>query len=321
MRVDLDLLPILNTLLVERSVSRTAARLNLTQPAISYALAKLRDQLGDPLLVKSGNKMKPTPRALALELPLREALAALETAVSNTADFDPSRAKGELRFGVEEYAGYVILPHLIKRFMRDAPNMKVLVYRIGMAREEVIEAAHAFDFVFSRLAHTPVPFERDVVLVDTTVLVGAKAHPIFDAPITLDRYLQYPHMVPTWQHSIPKTFIDQYLENKGRKRSVRLGLPPGMHMTLTGMLDDILTAIPGRFGLLFADSTATRIAPMPIPIPPLEVSMVWHNKYRNDGQHRWMREVVKSVCAEIAALPIPGLDQLQATQSKSRKRR
>ncbi|MBL8514655.1 MAG: LysR family transcriptional regulator [Betaproteobacteria bacterium] len=304
MRVDLELLRILDTLLAERSVSRTAARLNLTQPAISYALAKLRDQLGDPLLVKSGNTMKPTDRAMAMAAPLRDALALIERVVADSAEFDPATAQGEILIGAEEYSAFVIMPRLLRRLVARAPGIQFHVHRIGMTREEVVEAAHRYEFAFTRLTRMPRPFNRDEVMVDTTLLVANARHPIFDAPITLERFLAYPHVVPTGQQTVVPTFIDEFLNERGLERKMRLAAPPGTHMTLVGSIPDVIATIPGRFARQWTRPTGTKVGELPFPAPPMHVSIVWHEKYVHSARHMWLRETVMSVCREIAMEPL-----------------
>lgn len=303
MRVELHLLPILDTLLTERSVSRTAARLHLTQPAISYALAKLRSQIGDPLLVKSGNRMLPTERALALAGPLRAALAQIESCVSSSAQFDPPSTEGEVHFGVGDYSAYVVMPRVLDVLLREAPKLKICLHRIGAGIAEVVEAAQAFDMCFSRSPKVPPALGSEVLFDDIEVLVARKNHPIFDHPIDMAAYLKYPHLAATSQHGIRPSGADDILEAKGLVRPIRVALPEGMHLTLTGLLGDAISTIPARFAAMFSGTTGTRMAKLPFESPKISVSLVWHRRHDQSALHKWLRGIVCDVGKQIAAEP------------------
>src|SRR5882672_6931135 len=125
--LNLNLLPVLDALLAERSVSRAGTRLGLSQPAVSNALAQLRELLGDPLLVRKGAGMAPTERALALAGPLRAALLALEQGLEPAATFDPAKTERDFTIMTNDFVAFAMLPRLLPRLEREAPGVRLQV--------------------------------------------------------------------------------------------------------------------------------------------------------------------------------------------------
>ena len=128
---DLNLLRVLDALLRERNVSRAAERLSLSQPAVSNALNRLRDLLDDPLLVRVGRSMQPTPRALALEVPIRDVLQRIEESLSADAPFDPASSRQRFRIAVTDYVELILMPRLLKLLAERAPGVQIDIQHLS----------------------------------------------------------------------------------------------------------------------------------------------------------------------------------------------
>lgn len=127
---DLNLLRVLDALLRERNVSRAAERLALSQPAVSNALNRLRELLDDPLLVRAGRAMQPTPRALALEAPIRAALRQIEQSLGDGEGFDPGRSRQRFTVAVTDYVELICMPALMRRLSERAPGISIAIQHL-----------------------------------------------------------------------------------------------------------------------------------------------------------------------------------------------
>ncbi len=188
-RIDLNLLVILDALLSEQHVTRAAERLHLSQPAVSHALARLRDLLGDPLLVRAGASLVPTPQALELMAPLAEALAQVQSLLApNT--FDPATARRTFRLAMSDYGAAIVLPGLIRTLRREAPGIDLQISHAsregmleGVLNGDIDVAAGVFPEMPNELRSTPLFEEHYVCLVDRNSL------PADGACSTLPTYL------------------------------------------------------------------------------------------------------------------------------------
>jgi len=286
-RIDLNLLVILDALLEERHVSRAAERLAMTQPAVSHALNRLRELLGDPLLVRSGNQMQLTRRAFELAGPLREVLGGVRRLVLGDA-FDPASAELELRLGMSDYGTWVVLPGLLPVLRREAPGIHLEVRqasRLDMAEQvasgELDGALGVFPLLPEGLRVQRLFEERFVCLCASQTL-GTSAR------LNLDDYLAAPHLRVALQQS-PAEEIDSHLEKLGRRRQVAATVPhfsvapsllAGTDMVLTiaaRMLPDDLD----RFGLASFEP--------PLKLAPFDFVQIWSDATDDDPARRWLR--------------------------------
>ncbi|MDY7073962.1 HTH-type transcriptional regulator YidZ [Pseudomonas hunanensis] len=157
---DLNLLRVFDMLLREQNVSRAAERLALTQPTVSNALARLRDQLGDPLLVRVGRRMRPTPRALALEGPIRAALQQIEQTLGTGDGFEPQRSHRQLRIALTDFVEQLCMPPLLARLQLLAPNLRIDVVHLAPNLPAEALDRGDLDLVLGRFDEVPARFTR-----------------------------------------------------------------------------------------------------------------------------------------------------------------
>ncbi|MBL8518574.1 MAG: LysR family transcriptional regulator [Betaproteobacteria bacterium] len=291
-RPDLNLLRLLDTLIRERSVSRTAARLNVTQPAVSFALSKLRHQLGDPLLVRTRDGMQPTERALALAAPVREALDALERALGSHLSFDPATAVQPIKIAAADYAGIVLLPGLLNRLLAAAPNMQQTLQRINGSAIEAALAAQECDLVFSTAIPHDRRLEHSLLFSDPLVVVTRPNHPGIGARLTLKKYLALPHVLTAPAEQRVDTAVDDALLKLGLHRRIAMVLPQSRFVNVLNADSDFVGTISVRVARVIQRSQQVALHKPPAKLPPSRLFLLWHRKFQNDARHRWLREQV-----------------------------
>lgn len=285
--MDVNLLVALDALLQERSVTRAAARMAVSQPAMSQTLRRLRAQLEDPLLVRAGGQMVPTPRAEALAGPLRQALDGLQAVVSAAPDFDPSTAQRRFTVATTDYGAALWIPHLAAALAQEAPGIDLRVVamddRLGEAlqRGEADVAVGVLPVGLPGLQVAPV-FEEDFRAV---VRAG---HPLLDAPDRLDAYCAAGHVL-VGLRGRGRGAVDRALERIGRARRVALRVPYFLTAPLAVAHSDLVLTAPARAVALFEAYYAIVAFDPPVALRPFTLQMGWHARYERDPASRWLR--------------------------------
>ncbi|WP_248730682.1 LysR family transcriptional regulator [Pseudomonas sp. MWU13-2517] len=296
-RIDLNLLVILDALLSEQHVTRAAERLHLSQPAVSHALARLRDLLGDPLLVRQGGGLVPTARALELAAPLAEALAQVQALLAPNR-FDPASAKRRFRVAMSDYSAAIFLPQLTRVLRRDAPGVDLQIIQAsregmvdGVLNGDIDLAAGVFPDLPAELCTTPLFEEHYTCLVDRSSLPQSG---VLDLPT----YLARPHVLLEMRGSgTPE--IERALSAIRQRRHVAISLPHwGVAPQLIQGTDLILT-VSSR-GLLNIDHRYLLTVPPPFHIPSFAFELAWHTRRGGDSGLQWLIGQVQGVLSEGA---------------------
>lgn len=294
-RLDLNLLVTLDALLAEHNVTRAAARLHLSQPSVSVQLARLRDIFGDPLLLPGPRGVRPTARADELRAPLRQALDALEQAVSPSKPFDPAQASHTWRIAASDYSeSTIVLPALAGlRSAAPATRLAVLDLRpVALARQA---EQGDIDLAFHISAGAPPNLHRRSVFTERYVLAGRHGHPRLKRRPTLAQFCKLDHMIVSPDGGGFHGVTDTALAALGMKRRVALSVP---HFLLLGSAlasTDLVAMIPSR--LVRGNDTLQVVEP-PLEVPGFEMLMLWHERVHRDPAHQWLREhIAKSIFA------------------------
>lgn len=280
---DLNLLVILQAILAEGSISRAALRLNLTQPAVSQALARARDLFGDPLLVRNGAGMSPTPRAVALAPDLTLALAGVARLFA-PAGFDPASARREFTLSASDMGELLVLPSLVAQVLDKAPGCSVTI--------RSVEAQPPGEAVDLAVIGGKVPegaFDSHALYDESFVLLAHPAHPLLKGALTPARFAAQPQalVVPRGSgHSGP---VDASLADLGLARRIVLRLTSFASLSQVLATSDLVAAVPSRFAALPEVQAKCASRPLPFASPQVTLRLVWHRRYQADPGHRWLR--------------------------------
>ncbi|WP_407071376.1 LysR substrate-binding domain-containing protein [Pseudomonas paralactis] len=294
-RIDLNLLVVLDALLSEHHVTRAAERLHLSQPAVSHALARLRDMLGDPLLVRQGGALVPTARALELAAPLAQALGQVQALLAPNR-FDPASAKRRFRVAMSDYSAAILLPGLVRILRNEAPGIDLQI--IQASREGMVDgvlngdldlAAGVFPDMPAELRTTALFEEHYTCLVDRHSLAPGG---VLDLPT----YLSRPHVLLEMRGSgTPE--IERALSAIRERRHVAISLPHwGVAPQLIKGTDLILT-VSSR-GLLNIDHQQLLTVPPPFHIPSFAFELAWHMRRGGDAGLQWLIARVGGVLSD-----------------------
>jgi DNA-binding transcriptional LysR family regulator len=295
--LDLNLLKALDALLAEGSVTRAAQRLNLTQPAVSGMLARLRERFDDPLFVRGQHGIVPTPRALQLADPLRRLLAEAGAMLSPPV-FDPAHAAMTLSLAATDYAQQVMVLPFLARLRGVAPAIRVAVRDEGTATMAAFEKGD-LDLALMTPQSTPPGLHARPLFDETYVVAMRAGHPdAGGAGLSLDRFCALDHALVSLAGGGFRGGTDEALAAVGRQRRVVVSV--GSFLVLAELLrsSDLIAVVPRRLAQGVAGLVMTR---PPVAVPGFAKVMAWHERTHHDPAHRWLRERLVS-----AALP-PGL--------------
>lgn len=288
-RLDLNLLVTLDVLLSEHNVTRAAERLNFSQPSVSVHLAKLRDVLGDPLLLPGPRGMRPTARAEALREPLRQALDALEHAVAPPSPFDPAEANHTWRVAAADYAESTIVLPALAGLRSAAPGTRLAVLEMVPSRIARQAERAEIDLAFHTSEGAPEALHRRVLFKERYVLVGRAGHPRLKRRPTLAQFCALEHVIVSTDGGGFRGITDDVLAEAGLSRRVVLSVPHFLFLMSVLANSDLVAMLPAR---LVRDTGALRVVEPPVEVPGYEMAMLWHERSHRDPAHQWLREYI-----------------------------
>lgn len=308
--LDLNLLRVFDAVMAEGSLTRAAQNLAMTQPAVSHAVRRLREALGDELFVRAAHGVRPTPQAERIWPQVRSALAALRQALA-PADFDPRRDAVQLRLAMADATAAMLAPPLVAEIERSRAlaNLRVLPVTTRDPRRlvDVGEADLAVGFfpeaVTAIVAQGPDAALRHARLYTTRyVCVMRRGHPLATLPLSLDAYCAAHHLLVSFSGR-PHGYVDQALSELGRQRRIVLTVNQFFTAGRVVAHSNLLTVLPEGFvdATGYCDELLTR--ELPLVLAPVHVEMIWHLRHDNDPAHRWLRALVQAVADAAAAQP------------------
>jgi DNA-binding transcriptional LysR family regulator len=291
--IDLGLLATLQALVEERSISRAAERMFLSQPAMSRALDRLQQIFGDELLVRAKQGYEPTHRALHLYAELQHLLPKLDSLMRGDR-FDPAMATDNFRIAATDFAASVLFPALVARLARQAPStsLEILPWDDGVFRR--LEA-NALDLALW-VNNAPAEFRTEVLFSDKFMCLVREGHPVGRKAFTLERYLAYPHALVTLAHQ-RQGVIDKALEDKGIERRVQLKIPYFASAAWVIEGSDMILTVPALLAKRLVKISRTRMLAPPIELSEFRYIQVWHPRLDSDPAHQWLRRTMAKVSA------------------------
>jgi DNA-binding transcriptional LysR family regulator len=290
--MDLNLLLSLHALIEEASVSRAAARVGITQPAMSRALGRLREHLGDAILVRTGRGMRLTPRAASLAVSLRALLTELDALVGARPSFDPASARRTFEVATADYGAAVLLPPLLDRLARVAPGVGVRIHPVPEDLAPALEAGRFDVAVIPRRDDAPgMIWTR--LFAERFVCLARRGHPRIGRRLSLDVFCELGHVVvaPTGR---PGSAVDELLARRGRARRIAAQVPSFLVAPLLVAGSDLIVTTPARIADRFGE-LGLSTHPPPIEVPGFTIAVGWHERFRAEPGHAWFRGVVADV--------------------------
>ncbi|HEY1927631.1 MAG TPA: LysR family transcriptional regulator [Caulobacteraceae bacterium] len=291
-RFDLNLLVVFDAVLRERSVTRAAERLCLSQPAVSHALNRLRQLLDDRLFVRGPAGMEPTPRAVQLAVVLQRTLEDLRNAVQPVG-FDPATSQRTFRIAVNNYAAAVVAPGLVRACRNAAPGVRLSIRPSGsMDLEGALERGE-LDLAVSARSLGSSRITSHTIFMDDYVALTRRDHPGVAGPLTLDAFARLPRVTVS-SSGDDTSFVDKALAAAGLRQDVVADAP---YLSLVVLLatSDMVALLARRFAEAVAVKPAMMVSDLLFPTPAVPCVISWRRHLEDDPAHVWLRRMIAEV--------------------------
>jgi DNA-binding transcriptional LysR family regulator len=303
MGFDLNLLEPLDALLETHSVTEAARRLGVSQPTMSGMLARLRDQIRDPLLVRVGRHMELTPRAADMAQEVRQALLQVTRLTQPLIDFDPATTRRTFRIMASEYGLFLVLPSIFRATETIAPHIRFETVLIDQPAASVysgaIDLCLTGDILGQVTGDMASVVHTQTLIDDRFVGIVDAAHPLKGA-VTLDQLLAYPHVATQFPGS-PWTVEDIGMSGMSDRHPPRVRVASFLALGRLVAGTQSIGVIPGQLARLVVTDTGLRTIALPASFATIAVRQLWHARHDQDPAHRWLRALVAEACADLHA--------------------
>ena len=294
--IDIRLLSVFDEIYKTRSVTAAALALNLGQPAVSIALSRLRQQLGDPLFVRTSSGMEPTPFGEGLVRPVRTVLDALDLVLGHRNEFDPATSQRTFRICMTDISQLVLLPRLWKTLRVSAPGIHIEIFPLSKDTAQLLETGEA-DLAMGLMPQLEAGFYQQLLFRQSFVCMVGADHPRITDQLSLAQFEAEDHVVVSSSGSAPLV-LDREIARLGIKRRIALQIPNFLGAAFVVEHTDHIITIPKRLGDVLQGRGAFRIFPVPFALPDYEVKQHWHERYHRDPGSRWLRGVISGLLSE-----------------------
>ncbi len=296
--LDLNLLRVFDAVARERHVTRAAERLNLSQPAVSNALSRLRAALGDELFLRRPGGVEPTELAQSLAGPVAEALDRLRDTLAARAPFDPATSDRVFAIGLSEYAEAVLAPPLLARMAREAPGCMLAIAHADRTNwQRLLEGGEA-SLAVGVLPEPPALFTRLRLLPEGFCTLMRPGHPLAEGELTLDRFAGVPHLLHSPNGSRDGA-LDAVMREAGHPR--RLGAVVAHLAAVPEILQrtDMVITLSARLACQMALAHRLVLRDPPVAVEHMRLSLVFHRRFEADAGHAWLRRLILGVARDV----------------------
>ena len=308
--LDTYLLRVFCLLVTERRVSRTAFKMNQSQPALSAALRRLRDIIGDPLLVREKGGMVPTERAIGLLAHAKGALAEIDCMVNAPDSFDPQVSRSEFHIGAPDYLAPVFIGGVVERMRREAPGARLNLHSLDASFDfERSLAEGDLDMVIGNWPEPPDRMHLSVLLEDQIVCLVAATHPLARKGLTMDDYVRARHVVPMPYSINQRGVIDTTLATLRIQRDESVAVQSFSAAPYLLQNTDLIFTTSRHFAEFYCRLLPLAILEAPLEFPPMRFYQLWHERNRHSPSHRWLRRLLTECGNQLASTePLPQPD-------------
>lgn len=295
-KLDLNLLLVFNQLMIERRVSTVAESLGVSQPAVSNALRRLRQLLGDELFLRTARGMEPTPFAEQLAEPIAYSLDTINNALSQKHVFDPDKGERNFTIGMTDIGEIYLMPRLLAQLQKLAPRVTLSTARHGDIKEEMEKGK--VDLAVGLLPALQGGFFRQRLFRQRYVCLLRARHPLANQKkLSLEDFRAAQHLLVIAAQT-GHSDLDKLFERKGIVRQVQLAVP---HFVAIGHIlqaSDLIATVPERLAQRLEQPFELRSVPHPVNLPEHSIDLFWHAKLHRDPANQWLRRIVFKLFAE-----------------------
>jgi LysR family transcriptional regulator, nod-box dependent transcriptional activator len=289
---DLNLLVIFDAIYKEKNLTRAGQRLNLSQPAISHALNRLRGAFDDPLFIRHGYCMEPTPLTEELKENIKKVLALTERTLEDRGSFDPYRSTRTFYIGIQDYPMMAVLPRLVKPLQEEAPNIKIRTFHLNIEERKTALEDGKLDMVIGIKQDFGSSIFQQYLFKDREVCILREDHPLADSEISLEQYLDA-EFIGLSVSDIKQARIDRKLSEMGYKRDIKLTVENEIAIPQIVSQSNYLANVAELIAGEFLPWLPIKALPLPIEIDSFDINQYWHVRYQKDPGHTWLRQTIK----------------------------
>jgi DNA-binding transcriptional LysR family regulator len=300
---DMNLLRVLDALLEDPSTVRAGQRLGLSQPAVSAALGRLRKALGDDLFFRRGKALEPTQYALNLKDDLQKILERVENLIKEPDAFDPTTSDVSFRISGSDFFAELLMPRLAERLQVLAPKLRV--HLVDLVPDSYVETLDRYEVDLAIVPHASLPdwVEGRPVFRSSFSVIARKDHPRLKREglsggdvVPIDLFCDVGHVLFSPEGN-SRAMGDEALAKVGRERRVIMTMPifSGVYRAVAG--SDLIALLPTALANHVADAAGLRVYRAPMPVPTVQLCMIWHRRYSASASHSWLREHVAALLA------------------------
>ncbi|WP_412049146.1 LysR family transcriptional regulator [Hoeflea sp. Naph1] len=302
---DLNLMRVLDALLREGSTVRAGQRIGLSQPAVSAALGRLRLVLGDELFLRRGQGLEATDYARSIEIPLREALDNIEALFARPKQFDPMVATTDFKISGSDFFAELLMPRLADQVFKRAPGIRVQL--LDLVPDNYVETLERYEVDIALIPDRPVPdwVEKQPVFWSNFSVIARQRHPRLKLAglkpgdmIPIDLFCDLGHILFSPEGKL-RAMGDKALDGIGRERRVVMTMPVFSGVYRSVSESDLIALLPHQLARWIAPKVGLSIYQAPIPITPVQLTMVWHKRSTAAPDHRWLRELIAEALAPL----------------------
>jgi len=302
--LDLNLLRVFDAVARERHVTRAAAALHLSQPAVSNALARLRAAHNDELFLRRPGGVEPTALALSLAQPVAEVLDRLQQMLAAQAPFDPAASTRVFPIALSEYAESVLAPPLLGVMAREAPHALLAIRHADRTNAEALLERGEAELAVAVLPEPTALYTRVRLLPEAFLTLVRPGHPLAEGAMTLARFAAFPHLLHSPNGSRDGA-LDGPMTEAGHPRRIgavvaHLGVVPDILCQT-----DLVMTLSARLAQRMAQTNGLVLRPCPVAIRHTRLSMIFHRRFEADAGHAWLRQMLLTVARAVG--PVPGV--------------
>ena len=287
--IDLNLFVVFDTIYAEGGITRASRRLNLSQPAVSHALGRMREMFGDALFTRQGHAMIPTPLARRLIEPIRQSLQGLEVTLSKVDRFDPGSATKRFVIGMRDAQESAVLASVMRCVTQEAPRIDISVVRTERRDIERELSAGSLDVALDVLLPLPDDIRRRHLAVEWMTVVARRDHPKVRRRLTLDTYLAQEHIAVSSRRR-GLSAEDFELGRHNLHRRVRLRCQSYFAACQVVSETDLILTMPQRYAHILNTRLDTKLLPFPLKVPAFDSYLYWHSSAEGDPANAWLRQ-------------------------------
>jgi DNA-binding transcriptional LysR family regulator len=297
-KIDLNLFTVFDAIYKEGGITSASKRLHLSQPAVSHALARLRELLNDPLFERHGNEMIPTPRARALAATIGSSLETIEQMLHRAAHFDAATSQRKFAIAMRESHEVHILPRMIDILQREAPNVDIATVRIERRDLEDDLQSGVLDCALDMALPLSAAICRKQLNAEPLVVLARKDHPVVRNELDLATYLSQDHILVTGRRH-GDGLEDTALSRRGMSRRIRVRCQQHAAANEVVIQSNLLVTMPRSHAELVNRRAQNQVFAFPAEIPMLELFLYWHANMDEDPAGKWFRGHVQAIMATI----------------------